>query len=113
MKVFFAYMTAGNMDEARRISRDLVENRLAACVNIIGGVISVYRWEGNTEEESEISLIAKTTEEALPELVERVKSIHSYQTPCVVGIPTEGGNRDFIRWIEGEAAGSGGDFNPS
>ena len=102
MSVRFAYMTAGSADEARRISRDLVEKRLAACVNIIDGMVSVYRWEGGIQEDSEVVLIAKTTDSALPALVKRVSAIHSYRTPCVAVLPIEGGNGDFIQWIESE-----------
>jgi periplasmic divalent cation tolerance protein len=102
MSVCFAYMTAGDMDEARRISRDLVEKRHAACVNILAGMLSVFRWEGVIQEDSEVVLIAKTTASELPSLVERVKMLHSYETPCVIGFPADGGNGDFIRWIETE-----------
>ncbi len=102
MSVRFAYMTAGSIDEARRISRDLVEKRLAACVNIIDGMVSVYRWEGGIQEDSEVVLIAKTTDSVLPALVERVSAVHSYRTPCVAGLPVDGGNDDFIEWIKAE-----------
>lgn len=108
MSTCFAYITAGNMDEARRISRDLVEKRLAACVNILDGMISIYRWEDRIQEDSEVVLIAKTTAAGLPALVERVKAIHGYRTPCVVGLPVDGGNEDFINWIRAEVE-TGGD----
>ena len=101
-KVSFIYVTTKDADEARRIGRELVESRLAACVNIIGGVNSLYWWEGKIQDEREAVLVAKTRESLVPELIEKVKSLHSYTCPCVVALPVEDGNPDFLRWIEGE-----------
>ena len=96
------YMTAGSRDEAERIGRTLVEERLAACVNILGPMTSIYRWEGDIASDDETAFIAKTTEALVDDLVERVCQLHSYSCPCVVAIPIESGNADFLNWIESE-----------
>ena len=98
------YMTASNDAEARTIARILVQERLAACVNILAGMRSVYRWEGEIQEESEIVLIAKPRRDRVPALTDRVTEIHSYDCPCVVAIPIDGGNPDFLDWIDAETS---------
>ena len=102
MEPVFAYMTASSPDEARRIGRALVEARLAACVNVIDGMTSFYWWQGKIEEGNEVVLIAKTTRDKLDALTAKVKSLHSYTVPCVVGLSICGGNRDFLDWIGAE-----------
>ena len=98
------YMTAGSMDEARKIGRALVEERLVACVNLIGGMTSIYWWEGAVEEGSEVVVIAKTTAGRVGAVIERVKALHSYAVPCVVALPIESGNDAFMTWIARETA---------
>ena len=102
MKVNFIYMTAGSRQEAEKIGKELVASRLAACVNILGNMNSIYMWQGKVQNDSEIVLIAKTTEDQVPQLVEKVKSLHSYECPCIVSIPVSGGNQDFLDWIAEE-----------
>jgi len=102
MEPIFAYMTASSPEEARRIGRALVEARLAACVNVIDRMTSFYWWQGEIEEGREAVLIAKTTRDRLEALTAKVKSLHSYTVPCVVGLPIAGGNRDFLDWIGAE-----------
>ena len=102
MKLNLVYVTTKDKDEARRIGRALVESRLAACVNIIDGVNSIYWWEGEVQDETEAVLIAKTKEALAPELIEKVKALHSYSCPCVVSLPIQDGNPDFLSWIESE-----------
>ena len=102
MKLNLVYVTTKDKDEARRIGRALVESRLAACVNIIDGVNSIYWWEGEVQDETEAVLIAKTKEALVPELIEKVKALHSYSCPCVVSLPIQDGNPDFLSWIESE-----------
>ena len=102
MEVNFIYMTAGSRDEARKIGKALVVSRLAACVNILGNINSFYMWEGKVQDETEVVMIAKTTPARVPQLVEKVKSLHSYDCPCIVSIPVSDGNRDFLDWIEEE-----------
>jgi periplasmic divalent cation tolerance protein len=102
MSVKMVYITAGSSDEARQIGRSLVESRLAACVNIIENMTSIYRWEGTVEVGEEVVLIAKTTEVSLPNLIAHVKEKHSYDCPCIVSLPVEDGHQPFLDWIAAE-----------
>ncbi len=104
MTVNFIYMTAGNKEEARNIGKELVTSRLAACVNILDNMKSVYMWDGEVQEDTEVVLIAKTTRERVPDLVDKVKSIHSYDCPCIVSLPVLDGHKPFLDWIAGEVA---------
>ncbi len=99
MRTNLVYITAGNMDEAKTIGRELVSSRLAACVNIIDGINSIYRWAGEIQEDREVTIISKTKETLVPELIEKVKSMHSYECPCIVSLPILDGNRPFLDWI--------------
>ncbi len=102
MNVNFVYMTAGSPEEAHSIGRELVASKLAACVNILNDMNSIYMWDGKVQEDSEVVMIAKTTEKQLPALVDKVKSLHSYDCPCIVAIPVSGGNQAFLDWIAAE-----------
>lgn len=102
MTVRLIYMTAGSKDEAKNIGKVLIESKLAACVNIVDGMNSIYMWEGELQEDQEVILIAKTEAKHVRELVEKVKSVHSYECPCILSIPVEGGNQAFIEWILNE-----------
>ena len=102
MNASLVYVTAADEDEAGRIGRELVESRLAACVNIIGGMKSMYWWDGAVHDDNEAVLIAKTTEALVPELIEKIKELHSYDCPCIVSLPIVDGNPDFLKWIEDE-----------
>jgi periplasmic divalent cation tolerance protein len=102
MKTSLVYMTAGSMDEARTIGKELVSNRLAACVNIIDNMNSLYWWKGEIQDDREAVLIAKTKESLVPELIDKVKSIHSYECPCIVTFPIKEGNPPFLEWIAAE-----------
>ena len=96
------YVTAPNRDEAVRIGRALVEARLAACANVTDGVTSVYWWEGEVQEDAEVSLILKSRADLVEAVVARVKAEHSYSCPCVVALPIRDGNPDFLAWIARE-----------
>ena len=102
MKINFIYMTVGSKDEARKIGRELVATRLAACVNILDNMNSFYRWDGEIQDDTEVVMIAKTTEEQVPELIKKVESMHSYDCPCIVSLPITGGHQPFLKWIAGE-----------
>lgn len=102
MKNCLVYITTKDRDEAKKIGFELVSNRLAAGVNIIDKIESIYWWEGKVQKESEALLIVKTKESAVPALIEKVKSLHSYKTPCIVSLPIAYGNPDFLKWIEAE-----------
>ena len=102
MKLNFVYITLKDKEEAKKIGNALVKERLAACVNIIDNMNSIYWWEGKIESSKEAVLIAKTTEDKVEELIEKVKSLHSYSCPCIVTLAVTGGNREYIEWIEKE-----------
>ena len=96
------YITTKNKAEAERIGRALVQERLAACVNIIDGMNSIYRWEGKIQEDKEAVLIAKTKQSLVKKLTNRVKSLHSYSCPCIISLPILGGNKDYLDWLSKE-----------
>jgi len=93
------YVTAGTAEEAAGIGRTLIEERLAACVNILP-VTSIYRWENTIEEDSEVVMFVKTRFSLAEKVTERVKSLHSYEVPCIVVLPIQQGNPDYLQWIE-------------
>lgn len=102
MTALTAYITVPDREEALRIGRVLVESRVAACVNVIGGIQSIYRWDGKVEEAAECALLAKTDSTCADAFLAKVKELHSYAVPCVVFWPVSGGNPDFLAWIAGE-----------
>ena len=102
MKINFIYMTVGSKDEARKIGKELVTARLAASVNILDNMNSFYRWEGKIQDDTEVVMIAKTTEDRVPALIKKVESLHSYDCPCIVSLPAAGGHQPFLEWIAGE-----------
>jgi periplasmic divalent cation tolerance protein len=93
------YVTAGSEEEAAGIGWKLIEERLAACVNILP-VRSLYRWEGSIEDEAEVVMFVKTRASLAEKVTERVKSLHSYEVPCIVVLPIKQGNPDYLQWIE-------------
>ena len=99
MALQFIYMTAGSLDEARRIGETLVKEKLAACVNILDGMQSLYIWEDALQQDREVVMIAKTAAACVPALTARVKALHSYDCPCIVAFAINGGNPDFLRWV--------------
>jgi periplasmic divalent cation tolerance protein len=92
-------VTAGTGEEASRIAEALVSEHLAACVNILAGVESVYWWEEKVTRDSEVLLIIKTTGERYAELEARVKQLHSYSTPEVIAYRIERGSPDYLNWL--------------
>jgi len=102
MAVNFVYMTGGSKAEAQKIGTALVEDRLAACVNILDNMQSIYRWEERIQQDAEVVLIAKTTDNLVSALVDRVKSLHSYDCPCIVSLPILDGYPPFLDWVHAE-----------
>ncbi len=102
MNFHIVYITAPNQEEAERISRILLQERLIACANIIDSVTSLYWWKGEIRKRGEVLLIAKTKESLIDQLIERVKALHSYECPCIVSFPLVKGNPDFLKWISEE-----------
>jgi periplasmic divalent cation tolerance protein len=105
MAARLVYMTAGNIEEATKLGRALVEEGLAACINILPGMTSLYWWQDNLQHDEELVVLAKTAADKVEALTARVRELHSYDCPCVVAVPIEGGNPEFLRWIESETAG--------
>lgn len=93
------YMIAASADEAERITGDLVESHLAACVNVMAPIRSVYPWKEGLCHSEEIPFIAKTNDDRLEALAARVRALHSYKTPCIVALSVARGNADFLTWI--------------
>ena len=90
------FITASSQEEAQRIARTLVEERLAACVNILPGIRSVYRWKGQIHEDPEVLLTAKTAGQMLDPLIQRVKQLHSYEVPEIIALPILAGAEDYL-----------------
>ncbi len=101
-------VTGPDRDTMERLARTLVEERLAACVNLLGGLRSIYRWEGSVEEADEVLAIVKTTRGGLNALAERVRELHPYDVPEVLALPVEGGSEAYLDWVS-ESVGSSGD----
>ena len=106
MPVMFVYVTAGDAAEALGIGRAVVEERLAACANVIDGMRAVYWWQGAVQEGGEAVLILKTTDGRLGALINRVRDLHSYDCPCIEALPVIGGNPGFLDWVASETHGS-------
>ncbi|MBI3998629.1 MAG: divalent-cation tolerance protein CutA [Armatimonadetes bacterium] len=107
MEPLVVLVTAGSADEAGRIAQALVDERLAACVNVVPGLRSIYRWQGQVESADETLLIVKTTRDVLPALTARVQALHSYTVPEVIAFPVVGGSAAYLDWL-GEQVGSAG-----
>ena len=91
--------TAGSQEEARKIARALVERRLAACVNIVPGVESVYRWKDKVESAPEWLLVIKTAVAAFDRVRDTIKELHSYELPECIAISIEGGSAEYLAWL--------------
>ena len=100
------FITAANAEEAQQISRVLLEQKKAACVNIIPKVKSLFWWEGKIDSEQENLLIVKTKASLLPEIINLVKQVHSYTVPEIIALPIVDGNQDYLDWIEKSVEGS-------
>ena len=106
MATRFIYVTAANPEQAQAIGEALVAERLAACANILAPMISIYRWQGKIQHDTEAVLIAKTRADLVERVIERVRELHSYTVPCVVSLAIEQGNPAFLQWIADETAGA-------
>jgi len=93
-------VTCGSQEEAVKIAHSLVEERLAACVNLVSPVRSIYRWEGKIWDEKEWILIIKTQKQRFEKLERKVKSLHSYSVPEIIGLPIIEGSSSYLDWLE-------------
>jgi periplasmic divalent cation tolerance protein len=94
-----AFVTAGSEAEAESIAKTLVEEQLAACVNILSPIRSIYRWEGELIDDQEWLLLIKTRAERFSAVEARVKALHSYQVPEVIALPIVQGSEGYLRWL--------------
>ncbi|MBN4065810.1 divalent-cation tolerance protein CutA [Candidatus Amoebophilus asiaticus] len=102
MRFSSVYITTKDVEEARVIAKLLLQSRMAACVNIVNKIESIYRWKGKILEDKEALLIVKTRASLVNEIIEKVKSVHSYECPCIVAFPILTGNQEYLDWIKKE-----------
>ncbi len=93
-------ITAGSVEEGERIAGSLVDNHLVACVNVVPSITSVFFWEGKSDRQTEVLLIAKSRKSLLNQITDHVKKIHSYTVPEIIAIPIIGGSEDYLKWVE-------------
>ena len=101
-EIVVVYVTTATDAEARAIAASVVNERLAACANILPPIRSIYWWQGAVEESVEVALLLKTRADLVPALSQRVRALHSYACPCIVALPVVGGNAAYLAWISSE-----------
>ena len=101
-KVVLVYVTTSDEHEARRIGSALIDKKLAACVNIIPGMRSIYRWQGKVVNDNECVMLVKAPKDNTEAVVENIKEMHSYEVPCAVVIPLIQGLPEYLDWIMNE-----------
>ncbi|MBI4685130.1 MAG: divalent-cation tolerance protein CutA [Nitrospirae bacterium] len=94
------FITVPNEEEASKIAKTLVEERLAGCVNIIKNMRSIYSWQGKIHDEPEVLLIAKTQSRLFDNISKRVKELHTYTVPEIIGVPIVEGSYDYLKWLK-------------
>jgi periplasmic divalent cation tolerance protein len=104
MSVVSVYAIFANAEEAERIGRTVVEERLAACINILPGVRSIFRWQGAIEMSDEVAAIFKTSTASADALITRIASLHSYEVPCIVAWPIAKILASYADWVEGSVS---------
>lgn len=97
-----AISTAPDAETGARIAQTLVEERLAACVNVVPGIRSIYRWQGAIEDDREVLLLIKTHAERIDALAERLGTLHPYEVPELLALPVETGLAGYLEWVSGE-----------
>jgi periplasmic divalent cation tolerance protein len=102
MTIVSVYAVFADLEEAERIGRTVVEERLAACINILGPCRSIYRWKGEIETAEEVPAILKTHGWQADDLVERIAALHSYEVPCIAVWPIDKLLRGYAEWVEDE-----------
>lgn len=96
------YITTSGALESKEIAKKLLEEKIAACINIIPTVDSIYLWKGKTEQDSESIMIVKTKSEMVEEVIKKIEEIHSYEIPCVLEITVNNGSKNYLEWMESE-----------
>jgi len=100
VRYLVVFVTCKDKDEAMSIAEVLVTEKLAACANVIEPAVSIYMWKGKIERSIEAFMIIKTQIDAFPELVTRIKELHSYDVPEIIALPIMGGNPAYLKWID-------------
>lgn len=100
MSVKLIYVTASSKAEAEKIAQAVVSEKLAACANFFDGVTSLFEWEGKLQREQEAVLVLKTPTDKVDALTARIQALHAYDCPCIVALPIENGNPDFLNWVK-------------
>ena len=100
MDTYLFLVTVPNFEVAKKVARILVEHKLAACVNIIQNVFSIYQWKNNIQEDTELLLFIKTTEEKCNSIIQKIKEIHPYEVPECIGFKIEKGLEKYLNWIQ-------------
>jgi periplasmic divalent cation tolerance protein len=100
MSVVSVYSVFASAEEAERIGRTVVEERLAACINILPPIRSIYRWKGDIETADEVAAILKTSNRQVDALITRIAALHSYDVPCIVTWPVDKLLADYADWVE-------------
>ncbi|MFQ5640221.1 MAG: divalent-cation tolerance protein CutA [bacterium] len=96
------FVTCGSEEEAKKISRELLDAQLIACANVVPSVLSIFRWQGKIDEESEVLIVIKSVKTNLAQIVTKVKAMHSYDVPEIIAMPIIGGSDDYLRWVDNE-----------
>jgi periplasmic divalent cation tolerance protein len=104
-RVVLIYTTLPTLDDARRVGEALVAAKLAACVNMFPGMISIFEWKGVREEASEVAMIIKTRAALADDVLAEMKRLHPYELPALLVLPTEGGSAEYCGWIVSETGG--------
>ncbi len=105
MDAIIVLITASSREEAAKIAEMLVNERLAACVNIVPEIRSLFFWEGKTQEAGETLLICKSRQALLERLITRVKAVHSYSVPEILALPVIGGSQEYLEWVRESTKG--------
>ena len=95
----WVYLTASSEEEAVRLARVVLDEKLAACANLLGGIRSLYRWQGELCDEQEVAMVLKTTSFRVEELMDRLSELHSYQTPCILAFSSHRAEALFSSWV--------------
>ncbi len=100
MKFYMIFSTIDNIERAREIGKKIVKEKLARCVNIIPFLESIYIWDGELNEDKEVLMIYKVSEDCVDSAIERIKELHPYEVPEVVAISLDKGNKEYLEWLK-------------
>ncbi|SMF28908.1 divalent-cation tolerance protein CutA [Pseudobacteriovorax antillogorgiicola] len=99
------YITAATTEEATTIARTLVEEKLVACCNLIPQIKSIYHWQGEIQEDSEVLILAKSQENRVSAVISRVTELHSYDCPCITTVSLSEGHPEYLKWVLNQSSG--------